>query len=156
MKIRVLSRTFFEAVKGTPDEEALLTHHRVISIVSSAGCDAEPPFSDAMRQHEHLLCLRFDDVADGGGPPGCIAFSEGQARAILQFVQDDDLPLLVHCSAGISRSGAVGEVLDWYCNRFLADHEEDHLDFLRHNSHIIPNPLVRRIMLRTIAEGANQ
>ena len=60
------------------------------------------------------------------------------------------MPLLVHCTAGISRSGAVGEVLNWYFNRYLEDNAEDDADFTYNNRQILPNSIVRRIMLQKL------
>ena len=51
-----------------------------------------------------------------------------------------------------SRSGAVGEVLNWYFNRFLDDRAGDDEDFRRNNRQIIPNPLVRKILLDVLRE----
>ncbi|MBQ7177749.1 MAG: hypothetical protein IJS08_10075 [Victivallales bacterium] len=45
MEILVKNRSYFESIKGTPEEEKLLATHRVISIQTSNGYDTEPPFS---------------------------------------------------------------------------------------------------------------
>ena len=74
------------------------------------------------------------------------------AHAIMRFVDDGKLPLLVHCTAGISRSGAVGEVLNWYFNRYLETNTADDEDFVENNRQILPNTIVRRIMLEVLAE----
>lgn len=153
MKIRVLSRIFFEKIKGTAEEDRLLESYRIISINSSRGEDSIPPFSERNRNHRNLLCLTFDDVCNEPDPEDhddCALFSMWQAEAVMRFADDGSMPLLIHCSAGISRSGAVGEILDWYFNRFLMKNETDHLDFCRNNRHIIPNLLVREIMLKYI------
>ena len=156
MKIRVLPRAFFEKIKGTPDEIELLDRCKIISINSSWGWDSEPPFSPALRGHRHLLALNFDDVApkperleDLGR---LVMFSTEMAERIMRFVNDGGMPLLVHCAAGISRSGAVGEMLNWYFNRYLTDNKADYDDFVQNNRQIIPNPIVRRIMMKVLAE----
>ena len=74
------------------------------------------------------------------------------AQQIMRFVDDGKLPLLVHCTAGISRSGAVGEVLNWYFNRYLERNTQDDEDFTQNNHQIMPNFIVRRIMLEELAE----
>ncbi len=151
MKIRVLPRIFFEKIKGTPAEVQLLERSKIISIESSSGYDAEPPFSEKFLRHPHLLLLTFDDIANEPEVPedliGCVYFDVNHAEQIMRFVDDGALPLLVHCTAGISRSGAVGEVLDWYFNRFIKRNEADHEDFLQNNRQILPNTIVRRKML---------
>ena len=58
----------------------------------------------------------------------------------------DNHPIIVHCTAGISRSGAVGEVLNWYCNRFEAD-DSDCRKFEIMHPDIVPNAHVRRLLL---------
>lgn len=154
MKIRVLPRIFFENIKGTAEEDRLLESYRIVSINSSRGYDSVPPFSERNRNHPNLLRLNFDDVCSEAEEGDCIPFSTPLAEAVMRFADDGSMPMLVHCSAGVSRSGAVGEILDWYFNRFLTKNEADHLDFCRNNRQIVPNPLVREIMLKYIAAMA--
>ena len=154
MKIRVLPRAFFEKVKGTPTEVELLEKSKIISINSSWGIDDAPPFSESFLQHPHLLTLTFDDICNEPETPedlgNAILFNEDMAHAIMRFVDDGKFPLLVHCTAGISRSGAVGEVLNWYFNRYLETNTADDEDFVENNRQILPNTIVRRIMLEVL------
>ena len=156
MKIRVLPRAFFEKIKGTPTEAELLERSKIISINSSWGWDDTPPFSEKYLKHPHLLTLTFDDIYNEPETPedlgNAILFDEDMALAIMRFVDDGKLPLLVHCTAGISRSGAVGEVLNWYFNRYLENNTADDEDFEQNNRQIQPNTIVRRIMLKVLAE----
>ena len=156
MKIRVLPRAFFEKVKGTPTEADLLEKSKIISINSSWGFDDAPPFSERFLTHTHLLTLTFDDLCNEPETPedlgNAILFNKDMALAIMRFVDDGKLPLLVHCTAGISRSGAVGEVLNWYFNRYLETNTADDEDFVENNRQILPNTIVRRIMLEVLAE----
>ena len=156
MKIRVLPRAFFEQIKGTPTEVELLEKSKIISINSSWGWDDTPPFSEEYLKHPHLLTLTFDDVCNEPETPedlgNAILFNEDMAHAIMRFVDDGKVPLLVHCTAGISRSGAVGEVLNWYFNRYLENNTADDEDFVQNNRQIQPNTIVRRIMLKVLAE----
>ena len=156
MKIRVLPRAFFEKIKGTPTEANLLEKSKIISINSSWGWDETPPFSESFLQHPHLLTLTFDDICNEPETPedlgNAILFNEDMAHAIMRFVDDGKFPLLVHCTAGISRSGAVGEVLNWYFNRYLESNTADDEDFVQNNRQIMPNTIVRRIMLKVLAE----
>ena len=156
MKIRVLPRAFFEKVKGTPTEVELLEKSKIISINSSWGFDDTPPFSPELLNHPHLLTLTFDDICNEPETPAdlgnAILFNEDMAHAIMRFVDDGKLSLLVHCTAGISRSGTVGEVLNWYFNRYLETNTADDEDFVENNRQILPNTIVRRIMLEVLAE----
>ena len=151
MKIRVLPRAFFEKIKGTPTEAELLGKSKIISINSSCGVDDTPPFSPELLNHPHLLTLTFDDICnESATPEAAILFNENMAHAIMRFVDDWKFPLLVHCTAGISRSGAVGEVLNWYFNRYLERNAADDEDFVRNNRQIQPNTLVRKILLQNL------
>ena len=156
MKIRVLARMFFEKIKGTLTEVELLEKSKIISINSSWGFDDAPPFSESFLKHPHLLTLTFDDICNEPETPedlgNAILFDEDMALAIMRFVDDGKLPLLVHCTAGISRSGAAGEVLNWYFNRYLENNTADDEDFEQNNRQIQPNTIVRRIMLKVLAE----
>ena len=156
MKIKVLPRIFFEKVKGTSTEAELLANSKIISINSSWGFDDTPPFSENFFNHPHLLTLTFDDICNEPETPedlgNAVLFNEAMVEHIMRFVDDGELPLLVHCTAGISRSGAVGEVLNWYFNRYLETNTADDEDFVENNRQILPNTIVRRIMLEVLAE----
>lgn len=156
MQIRVLPRAFFEKIKGTPDEIMLLDSSKIISINSSWGWDSEPPFSPELRGHKHLLVMNFDDIANEPETPEdlgqAVMFTPEMAEQIMRFVDDGGMPLLVHCAAGISRSGAVGEVLNWYFNRYLSNNRTDYDNFIQNNRQILPNPIVRKIMMQKLTE----
>lgn len=55
-------------------------------------------------------------------------------------------------SINSSWGGAVGEVLNWYFNRYLERNAADDEDFTQNNRQIQPNTIVRRIMLKVLAE----
>ena len=156
MKIRVLPRMFFEKIKGTPTEAELLAKTKIISINSSWGFDDTPPFSPELLNHPQLLTLNFDDICNEPETPedlgNAVLFNETMAQQIMRFVDDGKLPLLVHCTAGISRSRAVGEVLNWYFNRYLERNAADDEEFTQNNRQIMPNTIVRKIMLNVLAE----
>ena len=156
MKIRVLPRMFFEKIKGTPTEAELLAKTKIISINASRGFDDTPPFSPELLNHPHLLTLTFDDICNEPETPedlgNAVLFNETMAQQIMRFVDDGKLPLLVHCTAGISRSGAVGEVLNWYFNRYLERNAADDEEFTQNNRQIMPNTIVRKIMLKVLEE----
>ena len=144
MQIFVKARSFFEVRQGTKRERKLFRDNRIISINSVSFPSEEPPFSEEFLDAENLLILYFDDV-DAGFPN---AMTAEQAREIVDFVRlEDSRPIIVHCTAGISRSGAVGEVLNWYFNCYLEDNRADYWGNERINCDIVPNAHVRRLLL---------
>ena len=157
MKIQILSRNDIEGLKGSEALDELLKFCRIISINNSEGEDSEPPFAEGVLPHPNVLTLQFDDI-DGTEwrpfPDRYRYFCLEDAERIADFVKDDTMPLIVHCHAGVSRSGAVGTALDWYYNEFLSNNPEDHENFTDANSGIRPNQLVLRIMKECLADRA--
>ena len=144
MQIIVKARSFFEARQGTIRETELFMKYRIISI-NNIGFPAEPPpFLKEYLNAENLLVLYFDDVEEGPN-----AMTVEQAKRIADFAlrPGDYRPIIVHCSAGISRSGAVGSVLNWYFNRCLADNEADYRAFGLRHPDLVPNAHVRKLQL---------
>ena len=143
MRIHVKARSFFEARQGGRREVWWFRTHRIISINNVSFPAEPPPFSREFLDSENLLALYFDDVEDGPA-----AMTPEQAKQIADFVcTGDKRPLAVHCSAGISRSGAVGEVLNWYFNRCLADNEADYREFKLRHPDLVPNAHVQKLLL---------
>ncbi len=122
---------------------------------SHPGCRANDPARYSKKsQADDKISNFFDKIMYVIFCDTCcsILFNEDMAHAIMRFVDDGKFPLLVHCTAGISRSGAVGEVLNWYFNRYLENNTADDEDFEQNNRQIQPNALVRIIMLKVLAE----
>ena len=143
MQIYVHARSFFEARQGTKRERELFRDNRIISINSVSFPAEPPPFSEEFLDADNLLILYFDDV-DAGFPN---AMTPEQAKQIVEFTRmEDNRPIIVHCTAGISRSGAVGEVLNWYFNRFEVN-DSDYRKFEIMHPDIAPNSHVRRLLL---------
>ena len=151
MKIKVVSRRYFEERKGAPELADILAKHRVVSIQSSHGSDSRAPFHAGVLPHPNVLCIKFDDYCSF--EEGCVdrevpwLFRRDEAERIVRFVTDDKKPLIVQCTAGISRSGAVGKALDWYYNQHLHNNPTDHDFFVKSNPQISPNRLVLEIMM---------
>jgi len=144
MQINIKARTFFEAARGSERERYFFRTSRIISINNVSFPAEPPPFSEEFLHAENLLVLYFDDV-DEGQPH---AMTPEQAKRIVDFVRiEDPRPIFVHCTAGISRSGAVGEVLNWYFNRYLEDDQEDYQRFQIMHRDLVPNAHVRRLLL---------
>ena len=144
MRIHVKARSFFEARQGTIRETELFMKYRIISINDISFPAEPPPFSKEYLASRNLLVLYFDDVEDGPN-----AMTAEQAKRIADFAlrPGDDRPIIVHCSAGISRSGAVGSVLNWYFNRCLADNEADYRAFGLRHPDLVPNAHVWKLLL---------
>ena len=144
MRIHVKARSFFEARQGGRLEVFWLQTHRIISINNVSFPAEPPPFSKEYLSAENLLVLYFDDVEEGPN-----AMTAEQAKRIADFAlrPGDDRPIIVHCSAGISRSGAVGSVFNWYFNRCLADNEADYRAFGLRHPYLAPNAQVQKLLL---------
>lgn len=151
MKISVVPRVYFELRSAMIDEE-FFSRTNIISL-NAPSRGEKPPFPEFLLEMSNLLCLYFDDVSDPIRENG-VFMTEEDADRIFNFLDriDRNRTLFIHCTAGISRSGAVGEVLDRFCNCCQEHHEEDHIMFLRRHRHLVPNRWVRRIML----EGARR
>ncbi|MDD5662820.1 MAG: hypothetical protein PHT71_00990 [Victivallaceae bacterium] len=140
MRIKVVARSFVEARLGTRREAELFRKYRIISINNVSFPAEPPPFSARFRSALNLLTLFFDDV-ETGFPH---AMTGEDARKIAEFiVKPDQRPFLIHCTAGISRSGAVGEVLNRYFNR---DDAEAFQQFFADNPDLNPNRHVRQTL----------
>lgn len=154
MRIKVVSRRYFEEKKGTAELGEILASSRVVSIQSTYGMDSEPPFEKEMLSHPNLLSMVFDDEWD----PSYAAydfirlFKAEDAARIVRFVGDGRMSLIVHCTAGISRSGAVGFALDWYFNQHAHKNPAHHDFFAKSNPQIRPNPLVLEVMMNYLKE----
>ena len=59
---------------------------------------------------------------------------------------------MIHCNAGISRSGAVGEVLNWYFNSHIQQNPEDFQTFYSVHPQIVPNSHIKTVLFRYLEE----
>lgn len=79
----------------------------VISIGNAGdGCKLSP-------EHKSVLRLEFDDISEDLGDE-YILFSIKEARLIIDWLNSvpEDEVIIVHCEAGISRSGAVAKFIE--------------------------------------------
>jgi predicted protein tyrosine phosphatase len=116
-----------------------------ISINDSCGTNEVPYFKDS----KNVKVLFFDDVEVDLHIPivgtnevkTAKAFTVEQAKELLQFIDTHKHKSLcmIHCAAGISRSGAVGTFLNDYLR-------QDWHEFKRQNPFIHPNPHVLRVL----------
>jgi protein tyrosine/serine phosphatase len=129
-KIYVLSQFSFDEIAKENDLDddnvELFKDTAFISIVNANGYDGDMQNrydSDDLhwfkKNHDNVLNLEFDDVESDVALDGTnqyTAFSEEQAREVVEFIdKNKNKTFLIHCLAGISRSGAVGRFLyDYY------------------------------------------
>lgn len=113
-----------------------------ISINDTQGTDEKPYFQN----NKNVKVLFFDDVEEDLHDPkyGFIkAFSSEQAKEIIDFLEQhfDKKKCILHCAAGISRSGAVGT----FVNDFFGG---DYFELMKNNPYIHPNGHVLRTLKR--------
>lgn len=97
----------------------------------------------------NILKLKFDDVTEKDSNY-YIHFNSNHAKKIVDFIKnikdDGSMDMIIHCDAGVSRSGAVGYLLNEWFNKFINVNLTDDSYFHMRNSHIMPNPEVVRIL----------
>lgn len=146
MKILVVPRKFHLL----SHKESTYLNNYFISIGERPNEEGVPVKYDG----DNVLRLIFDDITDSQSIYGDlgIIFSEKEAKKIHKFVDSMDLSkmLIVNCFAGISRSGAVGDVLNIYLNIFKNHNKDDYQWFFENNRQIQPNPLVSRILMKEL------
>ena len=130
----------------------------VISIAnSSEDSDPDDIFANGpssrwfQQRHRNVLNLMFDDISASGAESlagssagdGYVLFDESMAREIAAFVDanKDVAVWIVHCSAGVSRSGAVSR---WLKDRleFKYGIEANNVD----GRHAVPNAHVLEVL----------
>lgn len=108
------------------------------------------------RSHKNVLNLDFDDIAAPGewrSLSKCdqyILFDDDMARQIAEFVEENKNASvwIVHCGAGVSRSGAVSKWLkDWLQVRYGV--EANNVD----GRYASPNPYVLMVLDRLLAHA---
>lgn len=159
MKIRVVSQIWFKE-HGWGDTTAPVYEHpeskfwrenNFISIRHSTKPNANCAIPV---DGPNILKLQFDDAIEDPDHT-LVLFDEQFAGKIVDFIRNIDTErlLFINCWAGISRSGAVGEVLNDYFNKYLEHNELDNEYFRRLNRQVQGNPLVRSV-LREVLFGS--
>ena len=149
MKIGNCSKRFIKKHINDIRENDLL---RIISI-NDFGFD---PFNFGDDRQKSLI-LYFDDATPVDGTYDSLIFNERMARDILNFAINasrDGKELLVHCTAGISRSAAVSLNLNDFFNKILVKNLEDWEENIKHGFEFAPilNPHVSSVMNRVISD----
>ena len=143
MKVHVLSKNeFIDLMKKnniTDDNVEDKSSVMFITIDGTSQHSDRPPHTYFKRDHPNVKVMVFDDIENELA--GFKAFSAEMAKGLFKFIKAnrDKRTCVVHCAAGISRSGAVGSFVQGYCG---GDFEE----FMRTNPHILPNGRVLRML----------
>lgn len=142
MKVIVISRAM---MNSWLDKKMDLLNSDKVAIISintythwNGQFEEETPFDkfENFTNNKNLLKLWFDDVSEPTTWNGMEdkLFNADDARKVVEFIkekQDDVDTFIVHCTAGISRSGAIGTFIKDY---FGCEIESE--------NNLIPNPLV--------------
>lgn len=149
MKIFVVSRSQIKRLHKR--DFSFHKNNWIISIYSSPmeDRDGRSQAYSPLPFTSNILKLQFDDVTESDGSE-YIHFNQTLAKKIVEFIKnikdDGSKDFYVHCDAGVSRSGAVGYMLNEWFNKFISMNREDDEFFKQTNSHIMPNPEVVRIL----------
>lgn len=157
--IRALNRQLFWSVVsdyGITDDNVEDLPVALISIVE----ENEPDCMELnyfKRTHRNFVQMAFSDV-DKPERIGLNVFSPisfEQARELVGFIQDnirEKSTLLIHCAAGISRSGAVAT----FAYDLLKQHDPNRIPyekFKRDNPQILPNRTVLAELRKAYEKG---
>lgn len=152
MRIYVYSRDGIE--HRLRNEPELVNTRNIISIYSFG--DRSP----ITVRKPNILKLEFDDITEREYEKyrGFYQlFTKQQAEEIKNYAKtiDQSMDMIVHCDAGISRSGAVGFCLNCYFNNYLKDIYKDMVFFYDTNRHLVPNPYVIRVLNNVLYEDTS-
>lgn len=145
MIVRVLSQYVFNSTLefvGISDDN--VEDYKSSAFISIIGTNpGEKSYFN--KDHRNVMRLVFDDASPGEiSPDGreMIVFDSTHAQSIKNFLNQNSSvkELFVHCSAGYSRSGAVG----LFANDIHG--EEDYFTFMKSNGQIKPNPHITSIL----------
>lgn len=134
MKITVVPRKWFMDRKGLEEEKIIFKNYNVISIITPIYdpknfAEEDVPFSKKYAKNKNVLVMKFHDYYKEG--EGIILMSSQDALNVKAFVENMDKtkPLIIHCTAGKSRSYTVGSVLNLVLNRIYDDNIQDYRNF---------------------------
>jgi predicted protein tyrosine phosphatase len=151
MIVKVLSKIAFDdmleikCINNSNVQEYKKTFFISIINTGERRKEDEPTLKDS----ENVKVLYFDDttadlevpiIGEQRSVKAC-AMTYMQAEELVSFIVNnkDKANCIVHCSAGISRSGAVGTFIN---DLFGIKHQE----FIRNNPYVLPNPHVLSLL----------
>lgn len=158
MQIDVVPRKWFLERVGSDEEREVFSTRNIISIITPAYtkknfADEDIPFSEQYRNAENVLVLKFHDT-EKQWDDEVVLMNEEDASKVYDFVAKtmaNGKGYLVHCTAGLSRSQAVGYVLNEYLNgKFgVCPNEEDYNAYEQKYSRVRRmNLLVKKLLMQ--------
>lgn len=158
MRIRVVPRKWFLDRRGTDEEKMVFGTMNIISIITppypkDGFEDEDIPFSEEYRNAGNVLVVKFHDTEKQWNDD-VVLMNESDADRIYEFVQrtmdNGNGAYMVHCTAGKSRSQAVGYVLnEWFNGKHGIRPDQlayDEYEGLYGQSRTM-NSLVRRLLM---------
>ena len=139
--VKVLSKNAFDRfclINGINDSSAESFKDFAFISIHNTNDNYEYAFS---KNHSNVLNLTFDDVEEDISEKFVFAMTSEQARKLFDFIVENShkSKFVIHCTAGISRSGAVGTFIA-HC--FALDMKAFNLA----NPHILPNSHVLKML----------
>jgi len=141
MRIRTFPKDYFDSVmiQANITADNVTSQPRCfISINDTCGTDEKPYFKE---NTENVLVLFFDDIDNdlyikndtNGKEMWHRAMTEEQAKEIIRFIDKnkDKMECIIHCGAGVRRSGSVAKFINKYLDLPWSKFHED-------NRHILP------------------
>lgn len=142
MKIKVVPRKWFEEKRGTKEEKQIFSENNIISIITPeykplGFKKEEVPFTKSYKRKNNVLVLNFHDAYTSGDD--VVLMSNEDAMKVKNFVDEMDKTksLIIHCTAGKSRSYTTGLCLSIYLNRIIENNMEDYIWFNENNKGFI-------------------
>jgi hypothetical protein len=164
MYIRVVPRKWFLDRRGTDEEKRVFETMNIISIITPSYLkngfeDEDIPFSEEYRNAENVLVVKFHDT-EKQWDADVVLMNESDADRIYEFVQrtkdNGNGAYIVHCTAGKSRSQAVGYVLnEWFNGKHGVRPDQlayDEYEGLYSRSRTM-NSLVKRLLMNRFFGG---
>jgi predicted protein tyrosine phosphatase len=144
--ITVVSRARFKQMVESgqiPEGTAIISIHEPKNKIIVGGYAL--PWPKILEDSDTVLNLWFNDSEEYNPHTETVLFDEDMADKVVEFVErnKDAKQWLLHCTAGISRSGAVGG--------FVADYlGVSYLDYKKANPKICPNALVSKLLTQRL------
>lgn len=158
-KIKILSKSAFnKLMESAEDGTTEFDKTCFISILNSDFVLPDERSYFDTNIPKNALVIKFDDVSNDeyyceiidqkitkSNKKAAVALTVEQANTIVDFIEEqinnNVTQFIIHCTAGISRSGAVGDYISQRLNI-------NHSDFRDDNPSILPNPYVLSLLKR--------
>jgi len=142
---RYIFKEIFEGAKGLMPEYAVISIHEPRNKIFIGGYAEAWPI--IIEDAPNVLNLWFNDAEEYNPATETVLFDEDMADSVVRFVEanKDAKAWVLHCTAGISRSGAVGGFIADYLGIYYKDFKID-------NPQVQPNALVKKLLTRRLLE----